>query len=62
MPARSTLGDHSAAVPCNASTWPTPKAAALRRMLPTLPASCSRSSTTLAACGSIASVAGTGSR
>jgi diguanylate cyclase (GGDEF)-like protein len=49
MPARSTLGDHSAAVPCSASTWPTPKAAALRRMLPTLPASCSRSSTTLAA-------------
>ena len=47
MPARSTLGDHSAAVPFSASTCATPNAAALRRMLPTLPASCSRSSTTV---------------
>ena len=46
MPARSTLGDHSAAVPLSASTCAKPKAAALRRMVPTLPASCRRSSTT----------------
>ena len=46
MPARNTLGDHSAAVPFNASTCRKPSAAALRRMVPTLPASCSRSSTT----------------
>ena len=49
MPARSTLGDHSAAVPLSAITCAKPNAAALRRMLPTLPASCSRSSTTLGA-------------
>ena len=49
MPARSTLGDHSAAVPLSAITWRKPKAAALRRMEPTLPASCRRSSTTVGA-------------
>ncbi len=54
MPARNTFGDHSAAVPLSASTWRTPNAAALRRMLPTLPASCRRSSTTVATAGSIA--------
>ena len=37
----------SAAVPLSASTWRKPKAAALRRIEPTLPASCSRSSTTV---------------
>ena len=52
MPARSTFGDQSAAVPLIATTCPKPKADALRRMLPTLPASCSRSSTTLGACAS----------
>ena len=57
-PARTTLGDHSAAVPLMASTWRTPKAAALRRMAPTLPASWSRSSTTLAAPASMTGAAG----
>ena len=52
MPARSTFGDHSAALPFIASTWRTPSAAALRRMVPTLPGSCSRSSTTVATPGS----------
>jgi hypothetical protein len=51
MPARSTLGAHSAAVPLSAITWVKPKAAALRRMEPALPASCRRSSTTLGASG-----------
>ena len=32
MPARSTFGDQSEAVPSSAITWPKPKAAALRRM------------------------------
>ena len=62
MPARSTLGDHSATLPRSASTCVTPKALALRRMLPTLPASCRRSSTTVGACGSIAGLAGTATR
>ncbi len=52
MPARSTLGDHSATVPFSAKTWATPKADALRSTLPTLPGSCRRSSTTLGTCGS----------
>ena len=52
MPARSTFGDHSAALPFIASTWRTPSAAALRRMVPTLPGSRSRSSTTVATPGS----------
>src|SRR5256885_1464980 len=42
MPARSTFWLHSAAVPFRATTWLKPKAAALRRMEPTLPASCTR--------------------
>ena len=50
-PARSTFGDHSAAVPFSAITCAKPNAAALRRMLPTLPASCRRSSTTRAVAG-----------
>ena len=54
MPARSTFGDHSAAVPLSAITCAKPNAAALRRMLPTLPASCSRSSTTVGASARIA--------
>jgi hypothetical protein len=60
MPARSTLGDQSDAVPSRAITWPKPKAAALRRMAPTLPASCTRSRTTLAASPRIAGDAGKG--
>ena len=43
MPARSTLGDQSPAAPFKASTCLKPKAAALRNMDPTLPASCTRS-------------------
>ncbi len=39
MPARSTLGDQSAAVPVSAITWLKPKAAALRSKVPALPGS-----------------------
>ena len=58
MPARSTLGEPSAAVPVMAATCVKPKAAALRRMEPTLPASCTRSSTTVGASTASASAPG----
>ena len=51
MPARTTFGPQRAAVPCRASTWVKPKAAALRSMEPVLPASCTRSSTRVGAPG-----------
>ncbi|OIQ64067.1 hypothetical protein GALL_543850 [mine drainage metagenome] len=47
MAARNTLGDHSAAVPLSATTCCMPRADALRKIVPTLPASCNRSSTTV---------------
>ena len=47
--ARKTLGDHRAALPLRATTCLKPKAPALRKMEPTLPASCTRSRTTEAA-------------
>ncbi len=62
MPARSTLGDQSAAVPLSAITCWKPKAAALRNTEPTLPASCSRSSTTVGASGSTTGRSGSSSR
>ncbi|ODN28984.1 hypothetical protein BGI28_07660 [Burkholderia contaminans] len=46
MPERSTFDDHAYAVPGAQNTWRTPAAAALRRIEPTLPASCTPSSTT----------------
>ncbi|MPM62606.1 hypothetical protein SDC9_109482 [bioreactor metagenome] len=49
MPARSTLALQSAAVPLMAAICVKPKADALRSTEPTLPASCSRSSTTVGA-------------
>ena len=49
IPARNTLGDHKAAVPRRAITCWYPNAAALRKIDPTLPGSCTASSTTLAA-------------
>ena len=61
MPARSTLGDHSSAVPVSAAICVKPKAAALRSMEPTLPASCTRSSTTVGAPASSAGAGGSGS-
>jgi hypothetical protein len=52
--ARSTFGDHSAVQPFSASTCRTPNAAAVRRMLPRLPASWIRSRTTADAPGTVA--------
>jgi len=51
MPARNTFGDQSAAVPLRAMICLKPKADALRRIEPTLPASCTRSRITLATPG-----------
>ncbi len=46
------LGDHKAALPLTASTCRKPNAQALRKIEPTLPASCTRSSTTVVAIAS----------
>ena len=51
MPARSTLGDQQAAVPAVASTVRMPAAAAVRRMVPTLPGSWMRSRMTRSCSG-----------
>ena len=62
MPERKTLGDQSAAVPFNANTCLTPNAAALRKMDPTLPASCKRSSTTVSTAGSMGFCSGSSNK
>src|SRR5690606_36202305 len=46
IPARNTLGDHACTVPALQNTCFTPAAAALRKMEPRLPGSCTRSSNT----------------